>query len=75
MRFRLTWFDTDNEDKWTADNRYEYLGNAQSIFRLWFTLTHELHAKHIDVFMLDGSRCDLRKGIEHMFSMDAGTFR
>lgn len=54
MRFRLTWYDTDDELKYSTEARYEYLGDRDAIFTLWFLLTNTLKKKHVEVFSLNG---------------------
>jgi hypothetical protein len=54
MRFRLTFYKTLSDNKFDSDNRFEYLGDAESIWNLWFLLTKTLNYKHVEVFSLDG---------------------
>lgn len=62
MRFRLTWHDTPNDNKYASDYRYEFLGDREAIFRLWYELDRLGH-KHLAVFSLDGTRQEPEKGL------------
>jgi len=65
MKFRLVWYDTSESIKYQApcENRYEYFGDRQSIWRLWFELVEERGCKHVEVYNLAGEKCDMFKGI------------
>ena len=54
--FRLTWYRTESENKYDAETRCEYIGDRDSIWSLWATLTKQLDYKHVEVFSLDGTR-------------------
>lgn len=62
MRFRLVLYDTDKDNKFEAEFRYEYFGNQQSIWNLWWLLTNSLHKKHVEVFNLAGTKCNPGRG-------------
>ncbi len=61
MRFRLTWHDTDDPDKYTTERRYEFLGDRGAIWRLWFELDRHGN-KHVAVYSLDGALQKPEKG-------------
>jgi len=65
MKFRLVWYDTPHDNKYESlcENRYEYFGDRQSIWRLWFELVEERRCKHVEVYNLAGDPCDMSKGI------------
>lgn len=52
--FRLVWFDTNSDNRFDAERRYEFFGEKQSIWTLWFLLTNDKKAKHVRVYSLDG---------------------
>lgn len=66
MRFRLVWYDTNHEDRFLSTARYEFLGDRESIWNLWFTLTKKLKCKHVEVFSLDGRQQNLDEGLNGM---------
>ena len=63
MKFRLVCYDTEDEIKYCADKRYEYLGNKEDIWQLWFMLTSQLNKFHVEIYSLDGLRQEPEKGI------------
>lgn len=66
MRFRLVFYDTDEPNKYEADARFEYFGDINAIWKLWFTLTKHLNEKHVEVFNLEGQKCAPEKGLAGM---------
>lgn len=66
MKFRLVCYETDSENKYDAYHRVEFLGDRDSVFWLWFTLTRKLGEKHVEVFSLDGRKLEPEKGINGM---------
>jgi hypothetical protein len=60
MQFRLVFYNTKSENKYDAEYRYEYFGNRESIWYLWFTLKD---SGHVEVFSLDGRKQEPEKGI------------
>lgn len=62
MLFRLVLRDTEDDDKYLAIDRYEFLGNRDSIWFLWFNLTKILKKKHVEVFNLEGLKVEPEKG-------------
>lgn len=64
MRFRLVCYNTKMDDRREANNAYEYLGDAESIFFLWHTLSKDM--PHVEVFNLAGHKLDPRNGIYAM---------
>lgn len=60
--FRLVLYDTDNENKFEAVGRYEYLGNRESIFNLWFYL-QMLEKKHVEIYNMNGVLQNPEKGL------------
>lgn len=66
MRFRLLYYDTREDSKFKADKRYEYLGNAESIWQLWYILTFEQDKKHVEVYNLEGTPMRPLLGLEGM---------
>ena len=66
MRFRLTLHDTLEDDKYLARASYEFFGDRDGIWFLWFTLTKKLNKKHVEVFSLDGRKLSPELGISYM---------
>lgn len=66
MRFRLVHYETDKDNKYEADQRFEFFGNRNAIFNLWWLFTYTLKFKHVEVFNLAGMKCDPKKGIAGM---------
>ena len=69
MKFRIVWYNTDSDDKfdYSEDNKFEFFGNAKAMLRLWFILTKKMNAKHVEVYNLEGDKCEPEKGIHGMF--------
>ena len=63
MKFRLVCWDTTSDNKYDAEKRYEYLGNALSIWNLWFMLVRQLQKQHVEVYNLNGLRQEPEKGL------------
>lgn len=70
MRFRLVMHDTKKDNKYDAERRYEFLGNREAIWFLWFTLK-EQGAKHVEVFNLAGNKQSPQDGIHGLFDYSA----
>lgn len=66
MKFRLVHYETSSENKFDADQRFEFFGNKNDIFNLWWLFTYTLHFKHVEVFNLAGDKCNPREGIAGM---------
>lgn len=66
MQFRLTLHDTDSDNKYDADRRYEYIGDRDDIWHLWYSFTKLLHKKHVSVYSLDGTLQEPEKGLHGM---------
>lgn len=66
MRFRLVFHDTNEENKYAANDRHEYLGDREAIWHLWFLLTRTLGKKHIEIFSLDGTKQQPEVGLHGM---------
>lgn len=66
MRFRLVFYDTNDENKYATESRHEYLGDRDAIWYLWFLLTRTLGKKHIEVFALDGTKQNPDIGLHGM---------
>lgn len=64
MRFRLVCWDTTSEHEYDAKYRYEYLGDALSIWSLWFMMTKQLQKQHVKVYSLDGIKQEPEKGMQ-----------
>jgi len=58
MNYRLVVYNTNSENKYDADNKYEYLGDAESILMLWslFTKAGIYGCRHVEIYDLDGTR-------------------
>ena len=56
MRFRLVFHNTNEENKYAADARHEYLGDRDAIWHLWYVLVRQIGKKHVEVFSLDGTK-------------------
>lgn len=61
--FRLTFYDTTKDNKYEATDRHEYLGNKESVFKLWYLLTKVLGKKHVEIFSLDGQKQNPESGL------------
>ncbi|MDO9179122.1 MAG: hypothetical protein Q7U16_12525 [Agitococcus sp.] len=66
MLFRLVHYETKSDDKFDAQNRYEYLADKDAIWTLWYTFTEQLKYKHVEVFSLDGTKQDPGNGSRGM---------
>jgi hypothetical protein len=66
VRFRLVIYDTNYDNKYAADSRYEFLGSRDSIWFLWYQLTAVEGKKHVEVFNLAGSKQRPEDGINGM---------
>jgi hypothetical protein len=64
--FSLVYYDTDDDNKFAADEAHEYIGTAGDIWYLWFLLTHTLQKRHVEVYNLRGTRLQPEKGINAM---------
>lgn len=49
-----------------TESRYEYLGDRDAIWHLWFMLARTLDKKHVEVFALDGSKQSPEFGLSGM---------
>lgn len=63
MRFRLVLYRTNDENKYYAYDRHEYLGDKDATWYLWYNLVKELGNKHVEVYSLDGIKQHPEKGI------------
>jgi len=63
MRFRLVIHDTDAFNRFDATRRYEYLGDREAIWFLWYTFTKIEGKRHVDVFDLAGQKQRPEEGI------------
>jgi len=66
MEFRVVLYDTNSEDKYEAENRYEYFGDRDSMWYLWFTLSNKCGQKHVEMFNLAGDKQQPEKGLSGM---------
>lgn len=66
MRFRLVVYLTHQDNKYEAEERYEYLGDRDAIWHLWFTFAKTLQFPHVEVYSLDGRKMEPEKGLCHM---------
>ena len=69
--FRLVWYDTKYENKYEADKIHQFMGDFDSIFRLWFVLTAERSCKHVEVYNLNGVRQHPERGSSGMTAHSA----
>ncbi len=61
--FRLVVYHTHEANKYAAEERFEYFGSADAIWRLWYTYARELKLPHVEVYSLDGAKQFPEKGI------------
>ena len=63
--WRLELFRTRSENRYSADSddRFEYLGDMNSIWQLWYSLHKELKYPHVYVYHITGFECDPEKGL------------
>ena len=66
MRFRLVVYNTKSDNQYDAQDTFEYLGDAEAIWFLWFTLMNTAKHKHVEVFNLAGERLKPELGISAM---------
>ena len=66
MRFRLVFYDTDAHDKYNTEHRFEYFGDRDSIWNLWYLLYITLNKRHVEVYSLDGRKMNPEDGYEGM---------
>lgn len=66
---RLVWYKTLSDNKYEADTErvFTYLGEPRSIWQLWYHLTQELKARHVEVYALDGRRLAPEEGLYGMY--------
>ncbi|MDD5151758.1 MAG: hypothetical protein PHC28_14985 [Flavobacterium sp.] len=50
-------------------DRYEYIGDLKSTWKLWYELTVNCEYRFVEVFTLEGIKCDPEKGINYMSSI------
>jgi len=67
MRFRLVWYVTNNDNKYHADDRFEYLGDRDGICRLWYELIRQGN-RHVEIWTLDGTRQTPELGLNTIWS-------
>ena len=62
--FTLTVYDTKKDDKFFAEpwQRYQVIGDKESIFHLWFTLS-EIGIKHLEIRDLFGNLQNPKQGL------------
>lgn len=72
--FRVVWFDTQDDNKWSTDTEhiFECIADRNSAWKLWFTLSKKLEAKHVAVFNMDGVKCEPEKGLSEMIGTTPG---
>lgn len=66
MRFRLVVYETSESNKFMAEERHEYLGDRNAIWKLWFMLVKQLNKRHVEVYSLDGTRQKPENGLAGM---------
>lgn len=66
MRFRLAVYHTTSANKYNAEMRHEYFGDADSIWHLWFHFARQMNFQHVEVYSLDGQRIHPEKGLNAM---------
>lgn len=54
MQFRLVLYRTREDNKYQAEDKYEYLGNRDEIWYLWYVFAKEMKYPHVEVFALNG---------------------
>lgn len=60
--FRIVWYETQDENKYKAERRYELLGPPEAVFRLWFLLRETW--RHVEIYNLQGAPCDPARGLD-----------
>lgn len=63
MQFRLVLYKTKEENKYEAEERFEYLGNRESIWYLWYAYIKEMGYPHVEVYSLNGIKQKPEDGI------------
>ena len=66
MRFRLVWYVTKEDKKYSAKDIHEYLGDVHVILCLWHVLKKELNYNHVEVYSIDGRKLEPEHGIHGM---------
>lgn len=66
MRFRLVIHDTKEDNKYEADRRYEFFGDKEAIWFLWYTFVKREGKRHVEVFDLAGDKQRPEVGIHGM---------
>ena len=66
MRFRLAVYHTGSDNKYDASRRFEYFGDSEAIWALWFHFAREMNLKHVEVYSLDGRKLDPETGSSAM---------
>lgn len=68
IEFRLEWYDTRSENKFDAheSRRFEWFGSRESIYQLWYTLTHVLGHKHVFIYNLHSVIQTPEKGLAYL---------
>ena len=54
MRFKVVVYNTKSANKFDAEDTFEYLGDVDSAWFLWFVLTKKSGYRHVEVFNLAG---------------------
>lgn len=63
MLFRLVIYDTEEENKYAALDSYEYLGNREAVWFLWYTFARVLGKRHVEIYNLIGQKQRPEDGI------------
>lgn len=61
--FTLVAFKTRNRYNKYDANKITVIGDRESIWHLWYMLTHELGYSHVAVYSLSGTKCQPELGI------------
>jgi hypothetical protein len=66
MRFRLAVYHTSSANKFDASRSFEYFGDSEAIWALWFHFAREMGLTHVEVYSLDGRKLNPEAGVSAM---------
>jgi hypothetical protein len=59
LTFRLCWYETKEENKYSTEDRYEFIGSRDAVWKLWYNLHRVQGYPHVEVYSLDGHKCNM----------------
>ncbi|MFA6199259.1 MAG: hypothetical protein WC679_02470 [Bacteroidales bacterium] len=71
------WPDTNcktDEDVKILGDRYEFIGDAKSVWKLWYELTNYLNYPYVEVYSSCGIKCEPELGITTGMFIKSDTF-